>query len=102
MYIFIRQDLSPTYQIVQAAHATHQAGIRFGGTEKPTHFVLCGAKNEADLTKIAQYLERNGIEFEMFHEPDHNTGYSAIATKPLYGEERRPLRRFQLLKGEQQ
>jgi hypothetical protein len=100
MYIFIRQDLSPTYQIVQAAHATHQAGIRFGGTEQPTHFVLCGAKDEKDLTKIAMYLERNNIEFEMFHEPDHNTGYSAIATTPLYGDQRRPMRRFQLLKGE--
>ena len=101
MYIFIRQDLSPTYQIVQAAHTTHQAGIRFGKTELPTHFVLCGAKDQADLEKISLYLHRNGIEHEMFFEPDHNTGYTAIATKPLYGDERRPMRRFSILKGEE-
>lgn len=100
MYIFIRRDLSPTYQIVQAAHATHEAGIRFGKTEHPTHFVLIDTKDERHLEEIAMYLRRHNIEFEMFYEPDHNTGYTAIATKPLYGDERRPMRKFSIYKGE--
>lgn len=99
MYIFIREDLSHAYQIVQAAHATHQAGIRFGGTETPTHFVLIGAKNEKALEKIAMELEINGIEFEMFYEPDYNTGYTAIATKPLYGDQRKLFKKYNLYKG---
>jgi hypothetical protein len=28
IYIFIRSDLDPTYQIVQAAHATWELGLR--------------------------------------------------------------------------
>lgn len=99
MYIFIREDLDHAYQIVQAAHATHQAGIRFGSTQLPTHFVLIGAKNEMALEKIAMQLEELGIEFEMFFEPDHNTGFTAIATRPLYGDERKPFRKFNIYKG---
>ena len=100
MYIFIREDLPHAYQIVQAAHATHQAGIRFGKTELPTHFVLIGAKDEKALAKIAFDLERQGIEFEFFYEPDHDTGYTAIATRPLCGDERKPFRKYNTYQGE--
>lgn len=100
MYIFIREDLHHAYQIVQAAHATHQAGIRFGSTDVPTHFVLIGAKDQAELEKIAIYLTSHQIEFEMFYEPDGDTGYTAIATKPLYDEQRKPMRKFQIYKGD--
>jgi hypothetical protein len=99
MYIFIREDLDPTYQIVQAAHATHEAGIRFGKTEMPTHFVLVGAKDQSQLEKIAMHLDFHQIEFEMFFESDNDVGYTAIATRPLYGDERKPLRKFNTLKG---
>jgi len=99
MYIFIREDLPHAYQIVQAAHATHQAGIRFGSTDVPTNFVLIGTKDQAELEAVALYLASHQIEFEMFFEPDHDTGYTAIATKPLYGDDRRPMRKFQIYKG---
>ena len=99
MYIFVREDLSPTYQIVQAAHATHHAGIRFGKTEVQTNFVLIGVKDQADLEKVAMHLDFHQIDFEMFFEPDHDTGYTAIATRPLYGDERKPLRKFSTYKG---
>lgn len=98
MYIFIRQDLTHPQQIVQAAHATHQAGIKFGDTELPTHFVLIGVKDQKQLQKTAMYLSQHGIEHEMFNEPDYDTGYTAIATKPLYGEQRAPLRKYNILK----
>ncbi len=110
MYIFIREDLPHAYQIVQAAHATHQAGIRFGEVEAPphepyhtlqTHFVLIGAKDEKALQEIAMHLDFHQIEHEMFYEPDHDTGYTAIATKPLCGDERKALRKFNTYKGEE-
>jgi len=100
MYIFIRKDLPHAYQIVQAAHATHQAGIRFGATKLSTNFVLIGVKDEAELEAISMYLEYHQIEFEKFYEPDYDTGYTAIATKPLYGNERKPLKKFSIYKGE--
>lgn len=98
MYIFIREDLSKPQQIVQASHAALEAGFTFQKPKTTTHIVLIGTKNQAELRETAEYLERHGIEFEMFFEPDYDTGYTAIATRPLFGKERRPLKRFQLLK----
>lgn len=40
----------------------------------------------------------NDIEFEMFYEPDYDTGYTAIATRPLIGKERKPLSKYTLYK----
>lgn len=94
-YLFTRQDLSLPAQIVQTAHAAHKAGERFG---THSHMVLSGAKSEAQLWKIAQYLESKGIMYEMFFEPDNNTGHTAICTEPLIGERRNHLKRFSLLK----
>lgn len=95
-YLFIRKDLTPAQRIVQAAHAAHNAGERFGDH---SHLICFGIDNEAELQKTAAYLESRGIEFEVFHEPDYNTGYTAICTRPMRGEERKIMRRFTLLKG---
>lgn len=94
-YLFIRRDLSKPQQIVQASHAALQAGNRFGAH---SHLVLIAVESEDELTKAADHLEQHDIEFEMFHEPDFDTGHTAICTRPLAGAERRPLRRFQLMK----
>ena len=96
-YLFIRKDLSNPQQIVQASHAALQAGNRFG---EHSHLVLIGVESEDQLYKAADHLEQHQIEFEMFHEPDFDTGHTAICTRPLAGSERRPLRRFQLMKAE--
>jgi hypothetical protein len=96
-YLFIRKDLTSPQQIVQASHAALQAGNRFG---PHSHLVLIGVNCEEELYKAAGHLEQHEIEFEMFHEPDDNTGHTAICTRPLAGSERRPLRRFQLMKAE--
>lgn len=101
MYIFIREDLPHAYQIVQAAHATHQAGIRFGKTEVSTNFVLIGVKDQEALRTVAMFLEYHQIDFEMFDETDNDTGYTAIATKPIVGEERKLFKRFNIYKGAQ-
>lgn len=94
-YLFIRRDLSGPQQIVQAAHAAHQAGERFGSH---SHMVLIDISCEEDLYKAADHLEQHGIQFEMFHEPDYDTGHTAICTQPLTGDARRPLRRYKLMK----
>lgn len=94
-YLFIRRDLSGPQQIVQAAHAALQAGNRFG---PHSHLVLIDITSEDDLYKAADHLEQHDIQFEMFHEPDYDTGHTAICTQPLAGELRRPLRRYKLMK----
>lgn len=94
-YLFIRTDLSAPKQIVQASHAAHNAGTRFGDH---SHMVLSGAKDERQLLKIAEYLDGREIDYEIFHEPDYDTGYTAICTRPLKGEERSAMKRFSLLR----
>ena len=66
-YVFIRTDLSYAQQIVQASHATLEAGFKF---EQPE-----------------EISSENNIEHEMFYEPDIEQ-YTAIATRAMYGEER--------------
>ncbi len=94
-YLFIRTDLSHPQQIVQASHAALEAGNRFG---PHSHLVLIGLKDETALIKAAAQLDENGIDHEMFFEPDNQAGYTALCTRPLQGEERKPLKRFPLLK----
>lgn len=93
-YLLIRTDLSTPRQLVQASHAAHLAGERFGSH---SHLIAMKIADEADLLRAAAHLDKHGINYTMFHEPDYNTGYTAICTEPLKGEQRRPLRRYSLL-----
>lgn len=96
MYLFIREDLSHPQQIVQAAHAVDE--INKQHPHEPGNFmVLCGAKDEKQLHKIAEMLDSSQIKYSMFFEPDIDS-FTAIATQPLRGEERKPLKRFQTKK----
>jgi hypothetical protein len=94
MYCFIREDLSAPQKIVQMSHAAAKIGERFHGD---TSIVLCGAENEDSLQVIATYLDSHGIKHEIFWEPDL-PAFTAIATEPLKGKARQPLKRFQLMK----
>ena len=87
-YIFLRKDLKPVYYIIQAGHAIQEAAFAFGKPESmvPVHFTLFEVKNSVDLLKTAEHLERIGIKYKMFYEPDDETGYTAIATEPLIGK----------------
>lgn len=96
IYIFARTDLSAAQQIIQAAHAVQGLGLNTprGHT---SHMVLIGAKDQNDLVDRALELDALNIDYHMFYEPDVNE-YTAIATHPLRGKERTPLRKFNLLK----
>jgi hypothetical protein len=97
MYIFVRQDLSQPQQIVQASHAAHEAGHDFGKAEGSTHIVLIGMPSQAKLLATADHLDTHNIPYKLFYEPDYDTGYTAIATQPLVGDQRVPLRKFRLM-----
>lgn len=93
MYMFIRQDLSKPQQIIQTAHAAAKIGEKYHGD---TYATLCGANDEDHLKVIADYLDEHLIDYHMFYEPDISA-YTAIATEPLTGKDRHPLRKFKLL-----
>ena len=94
MYLFTRQDLPFPQQIVQTAHAAAYIGERY---HADTNIVLCGCSDEIKLKDIASYLDQNGIQHECFYEPDIDA-YTAIATQPLIGESRKPMRKFRLMR----
>lgn len=96
----MRQDLSSAQQAVQACHAVVEATREFltPGMAHP-YMVLCGVKNEAELAREWERLKAYGVRVAAFHEPDRNGELTAVATEPLSGEARRPMRRYKLLCG---
>lgn len=97
-YVFVRTDIPSEAQIVQAGHACLEAGFDFPRPNGTCHMVLIGVPSEEKLVNTARYLEDHEIAHRMFHEPDYGMGFSAIATEPIHGDRRKPLRKFQLLK----
>lgn len=96
MYLFVRDDLTAAQQIVQTAHAVDELNKKY--PHGPGNYmVLCSAKSESELFNISRYLEQDNIVHEMFFEPDVNS-YTAIATQPLIGDLRKPMKRFRLKK----
>lgn len=92
MYTFIRNDLSHNQQIVQTAHAVDMLNKKHPH-DYISHMVLCDVQNEDELIGLSEWLTFRGICHTMFHEPDINA-YTAIATKPLIGVERSPMKKF--------
>jgi hypothetical protein len=99
IYTFIRRDLSPEQKIVQLGHACHEAGklLKHEENQETSSLILLSAQNEKELKSIARKIDCAGIDFHMFYEPDYDTGYTAICTRPIITErERRFFSRWDL------
>ena len=94
IYIFIREDLDPTYQIIQASHATFELGLKTQYNGQTCHFCLLRAKDEKHLLKIQEDLGRKGIDGHAFFEPDFDTGYTALAYGPIEEGSRKAFRKY--------
>lgn len=94
IYMFIREDLSVSQQIVQTAHAVDEIGRRHQSVGN-NYMVLCGVKDEQDLLEVSDWLKEQFIDHETFFEPDIDS-HTAIATRPIIGEERLAMKRFKL------
>ncbi len=92
-YIFVRQDISVEYQMVQAAHAAMMGG--FYNKQKPDniYFQLIGLPNKEELEKA--YAKHGG---HLFIEPDIGNEPTAFCTNVLNVVQRRPLQSYGLLK----
>lgn len=100
-YCFLRRDMfpfgeeNPAYLIIQQAHACYEMGRRLpppAPGEPPTSMVLFEVADEQELFATYRYLKFNGLieneDFHVFFEPDHGTGFSAIATRPFEGRQK--------------
>jgi hypothetical protein len=96
--VLVRRDL-PAAQIgVQAIHAAIEAARHFSPPDRPhPHLVLCRVPSERDLLSAADRLDRLGINFQLFREPDRAGEATALATEPLGPDRRGPLARYPCL-----
>lgn len=99
VYVITRRDLPDPHRTVQVAHAT-LAAERVWGSPHHTHphLVVCAVKDEQELAQVFNDLKDRGVPCCGYYEDDMNNALTAIATAPLKGEERSPLRYLRLLK----
>ncbi len=98
--MLVRTDLTIRQQLVQAAHATLEAGIHL--TQDPTDIsslVVCGVASEAILVAEHERLQGLGIQSILFREPDLNGQATALATEIIQGPQRAHFRHHQLWDG---
>lgn len=98
VYVFVRKDIHPVQQLVQVGHACLEAGFSFTNPQTPSSLVLISVKNERELLQVRWKLEDHGIKSHVFFEPDNSMGFSALCTRPVFGEEREIFKEYQLYK----
>lgn len=100
MYVVVRRDLPLANQAVQACHAVLEStrAMPLPRDAEHPHLVLCQVPNQAHLLKCQDHLSKSGIAHTVFREPDIGNELTAIATERLTGDQRKVLRRYQLLK----
>jgi hypothetical protein len=82
---------------VQASHAALEAGFQFQAPPNVASIVLLGVKNQEELTEATHHLERKGISYHLFYEPDFPKGFTALATSPISDPKlRRIFQKFEL------
>lgn len=86
MYILVRQDISPGYQIAQSVHAKDQFTHEFPKEENKWYqesntIVVLGVPNEDALKAYAYLADSQGLKHSMFYEPDIDE-HTALAIEP--------------------
>jgi hypothetical protein len=95
----VRKDLPRSAQIVQACHATLEAGLHLVSPEiEHPHFVLLGVDDQHALIKALSLIQSKQIPFVQFREADLGDELTAVAAGPVYGSDRSVFKRFQILK----
>jgi hypothetical protein len=75
-----------------------ESARRFLAADGPhPHLVLCRVASERDLLAAADRLERAGVRFALFREPDFDNESTALATEPLGSDRRALLARYPCL-----
>lgn len=98
VYVLVRRDLSPEQITVQSCHAAIEAASLIPPDLEHPHLVVCGVNNETQLEQAAARLEKAEILFREFREADIGDQLTAIATQPIFGEDRRHFKKYKCLK----
>lgn len=99
VYIFVRQDMSPEYQAVQAAHVTLRMGYELRRSQvedarmNDLYFTLVGVPNKSALEDVTTQHSAHVA----FIEPDLNNQLTAIALYPIKARRRGRLFKYKKL-----
>lgn len=97
VYVIIRDDLELKDKMIQSCHAAYQSAIEFKNrADRTTIIILSLGKKTIDDAKC--YLESVKIKYTVFKEITLELGETAIATEAITKEQRKHLKKFELLK----
>jgi hypothetical protein len=87
LYIVVRQDLSPGYQIAQSLHAFREYVEHHPECERRWYkdsntIVILGCKDERELDTLRQEASLRGLKTAPFYEPDLFDELTACAFEP--------------------
>ncbi len=100
----MRTDLTFAQQLVQSNHATFEMASHLSSesntsesnTNEVPYCVVIGVPDKHALFRVVERLKTHDINHHVFYEPDDNMGLSAVATMPLFQEQRRVLSNYRL------
>ena len=90
-FFFVRQDISPEYQLVQNSHVALKLGVEMAKEEVESddlYFACIGTENLDSLMEIYTDLLNRGIRTVPFYEPDLRNELTAIGTFPISASEK--------------
>lgn len=92
--------MSIPQQTVQSCHAVIEATKAFGYEKLVKHpsVIILSVEDETALHKARLSLVNNKIQHVHFYEPDIGNELTAIATKAVWGDDRKIFRKYKLMK----
>jgi len=99
VYIFVRQDISPEYQLVQSAHAAAKMGNKTpNGNFDELYFACIGVPDIKGLKVAMDDVHSLGAITYPFYEPDIGNELTAVASSPIYAADRKRLLSYKKLR----
>lgn len=90
-FFFVRQDMSPEYQLIQNSHVALKLGVELAKeniNSDDLYFACIGTENLDSLMEIYTDLLNRGVHVVPFYEPDLRNELTAIATFPISASEK--------------
>lgn len=91
VYVLVRADIPLEQQAVQACHASLHVGYAEDEPSSPPNLVLLTVPSESRLLAVANDLDKQGLRYSLFNEPDGGMGFSALATRVIQSAKERRL-----------
>ena len=96
MYTFIRTDMDIEHQLVQACHSGIEAGSSFKKSGEIPFLILLSIRDSEHLHEAERLIEKHGIRYHKFFEPDNDLGHTSITTEPIDVDQKKIFSNYKL------